>query len=316
MNNSEEEENLEDMEQTTPEEKEEKELQELQDVNEDIEVTKEDDNNIDSKENLTTVYKVGESQTIIPEGDSIDKVVEKDDQNLTEDDGEEDSDSEIINSKSEMVESEDIEEKGDLEEHLKPKEPKPEIQLRDIQKNLVEGALYAAGRPLDVEELATKLEIPKKLTEVLVNELAMAYLERTTSLIIAQVGERFQMQLRPEYTESVAKFAKGGAIAERYLRTLTVIALKQPILKSIVVKIRGSGAYEHIKYLIDNDLINAVKKGRSFDLATTDKYSEMFGLPKNKMELKKVMIQQLGVEPSDQIPEEPPSQTPEEPSDN
>lgn len=270
MNNSEEEENLEDMEQTTPEEKEEKELQELQDVNEDIEVTKEDDNNIDSKENLTTVYKVGESQTIIPESDSIDKVVEKDDQ----------------------------------------------LEIRDIQKNLVEGALYAAGRPLDVEELATKLEIPKKLTEVLVNELAMAYLERTTSLIIAQVGERFQMQLRPEYTESVAKFAKGGAIAERYLRTLTVIALKQPILKSIIVKIRGSGAYEHIKYLIDNDLISAVKKGRSFDLSTTDKYSEMFGLPKNKMELKKVMIQQLGVEPSDQIPEEPPSQTPEEPSDN
>ncbi|MHA1748670.1 MAG: SMC-Scp complex subunit ScpB, partial [Promethearchaeota archaeon] len=118
-------------------------------------------------------------------------------------------------------------------------------------------------------------------------------------------------------------FAKGGAIAERYLRTLTVIALKQPILKSIVVKIRGSGAYEHIKYLIDNDLINAVKKGRSFDLTTTDKYSEMFGLPKNKMELKKAMIQQLGVEPSDQIPEEPSNQVsegssdqvPEEPSD-
>jgi len=274
MNNSEEEENLEEVEQTTPEEKEEK---ELQDVNEDIGVPKEDDDNIDSKESLTTVDKVGEPQTIIPESDSIDKVVEKDKQ----------------------------------------------LEIRDIQKNLIEGALYAGGRPLDVEELATKLEIPKKLTEVLVNELAMAYLERTTALIIAQVGERYQMQLRPEYTESVAKFAKGGAIAERYLRTLTVIALKQPILKSIVVKIRGSGAYEHIKYLIDNDLINAVKKGRSFDLTTTDKYSEMFGLPKNKMELKKAMIQQLGVEPSDQIPEGPSNQVsegssdqvPEEPSD-
>ena len=180
-----------------------------------------------------------------------------------------------------------------------------QLEIRDIQKNLIEGALYAAGRPLDVEELATKLETPKKLTEVLVNELAMEYLERTTALIIAQVGERYQMQLRPEYTESIAKFVKGGAIAERYLRTLTVIALKQPILKSIIIKIRGSGAYEHIKYLMDNDLINAVKKGRSFELTTTDKYSEMFGLPKNMIELKKVMIQQLGVDPSDQISEEP-----------
>lgn len=184
-------------------------------------------------------------------------------------------------------------------------EKEKELEIRDIQKNLIEGALYAAGRPLDIEELATKLEIPKKLTETLVNELAMEYLERITSLIIAQVGERYQMQLRPEYTESIAKFVKGGAIAERYLRTLTIIALKQPILKSVVIKIRGSGAYEHIKYLIDNEFINAVKKGRSFELTTTDKYSEMFGLPKNITELKKAMIQQLGVDPSGQMPEEP-----------
>jgi segregation and condensation protein B len=184
-------------------------------------------------------------------------------------------------------------------------EKEKKLEIRDIQKNLIEGALYAAGRPLDIEELATKLETPKKLTEELVNELAMEYLERTTSLVIAQVGERYQMQLRPEYTESVAKFAKGGAIAERYLRTLTVIALKQPILKSTIVKLRGSGAYEHIKYLIDNDLIEAVKKGRSFELTTSDKYSEMFGLPKNKTELKKAMIQQLGMEPLNFGPEEP-----------
>ncbi len=103
------------------------------------------------------------------------------------------------------------------------------------------------------------------------------------------------MQLRPELTETVAKFAKGGAIAERYLRTLTVIALKQPILKSTVIKLRGSGAYEHVKYLLDNDLITAVKKGRSAELTTTDKYADMFGLPKNKEELKRMMISQLGV---------------------
>jgi len=64
----------------------------------------------------------------------------------------------------------------------------------------------------------------------------------------------------------------------------------------LVVKIRGSGAYEHIKYLQDNGLINAMKKGRSKELTTTDKYSEMFGLPKDKEELKRVMISQLGLD--------------------
>ncbi|MFX0008391.1 MAG: SMC-Scp complex subunit ScpB, partial [Candidatus Hermodarchaeota archaeon] len=169
-------------------------------------------------------------------------------------------------------------------------------QLRTFHRNLIEASLYAAGSPLTIEEISTKLELPKKEVEELVNDVAFDYLERNTSLVIAQIGDRFQMQIRPEYTEKVSKFAKGGAIAERYLRTLTVIALKQPVLKSLIIKLRGTGAYEHVKYLLDNGFINAVKKGRSHELTTTDKYADMFGLPKDKTELKRAMITQLGIE--------------------
>jgi len=170
-----------------------------------------------------------------------------------------------------------------------------ERQMREVHKNLVEASLYAAGRPLTIEELSNKLEFPKKEVEELINEVAFEYLERSTALVIAQIGDRYQMQIRPEYTEKVSKFAKGGAIAERYLRTLTIIALKQPILKSTVIKIRGTGAYEHVKYLLDNGFIDAMKKGRSHELSTTDKYADMFGLPKNKTELKRAMVTQLGI---------------------
>lgn len=178
------------------------------------------------------------------------------------------------------------------------------LEVRAFHRNLIEAALYAAGGPITIEELSTRLEFPKKEVENLVNELAFDYLERTTALIIAQIGDRYQMQIRPEYTEKVSKFAKGGAIAERYLRTLTIIALKQPILKSMVIKIRGTGAYEHIKYLIDNGFINALKKGRSHELTTADKYADMFGLPKDIRQMKSVMINQLGLEEGGQS--EPP----------
>jgi segregation and condensation protein B len=169
-------------------------------------------------------------------------------------------------------------------------------QVREFHRNLIEASLYAAGSPLTIEEISTKLEFPKKEVEELVNELAFDYLERSTALVIAQIGERFQMQVKPEYTEEISKFTKGGAIAEKYLRTLTVIALKQPILKSTVVKIRGTGAYEHVKYLIDNGFLDAIKKGRTHELTTTDKYADMFGLPKDKTELKRAMITQLKIE--------------------
>lgn len=168
-------------------------------------------------------------------------------------------------------------------------------QMREVHKNLVEASLYASGRPLTIEEISNKLEFPKKEVEELINEVAFEYLERSTALIIAQIGEKYQMQIKPEYTEKVAKFAKGGAIAERYLRTLTIIALKQPILKSTVIKLRGSGAYEHVKYLLDNGFIDAMKKGRTHELSTTDKYADMFGLPKDKTELKRAMVNQLGI---------------------
>jgi segregation and condensation protein B len=222
------------------------------------------------------------------------------DEDLTEEGREEAEELELeedeVEKDLEGEEGETESEEGEIGD-AEAKKPPTEEDIRQISKNLIEGALYASGSPLDIEELSTKLEMPKKITEELVNELAFEYLERDSALIIAQVGEKWQMQLKPEYTEQVSKFAKGGGIAEKYLRTLTVIALKQPILKSLLVKLRGSGAYEHVKYLIDNDLISAVKKGRTHELTTTDKYSEMFGLPKEMAELKRVMISQLGVEP-------------------
>ena len=202
----------------------------------------------------------------------------------------EESDTELlIIEEEDSIEEESIE-VDELDEELLKR------QVREFHRNLIEASLYAAGRPLNIEELSTKLELPKKEVEELTNEIAFDYIDRSTALIIAQIGDRYQMQIRPEYTEKVSKFAKGGAIAERYLRTLTVIALKQPILKSTVVKLRGTGAYEHVKYLIDNGFLNAVKKGRSKELTTTDKYADMFGLPKNISQLKKAMVTQLGVE--------------------
>ena len=188
-------------------------------------------------------------------------------------------------------------EEFDTEPEETPEEEAARIerQVREFQKCQIEAALYASGKPLDIEILSTKLEIGKRAIEELLNELAFDYLERSTALVIAHVGDRYQMQIKPEYTEKVSKFAEGGAIAEKYLRTLTIIALKQPILKSLLVKLRGTGAYEHVKYLIDNALVDAKKKGRSDELTTTDKYAEMFGLPRDKNEMKRVMVAQLGL---------------------
>ncbi|TFG21687.1 MAG: SMC-Scp complex subunit ScpB [Promethearchaeota archaeon] len=242
-------------------------------------------------------------------GESDDDSNEKIDnipKNQSQESATENNDEEIINN---VISKKEIDVQNGLS--LKSEISEEELlarQLRDFHRNQIEASLYVAGRPLSIEELSTKLEIPKKEVEELINDIAFDYLDRSTSLMIAQIGDSYQMQIKSEYAEKVSKFAKGGAIAQKYLRTLTIIALKQPILKSLVIKIRGSGAYEHVKYLEDNGLIDSVKKGRSKELTTTNKYSEMFGLPTDKEELKRVMIAQLGLDEITSEPEEEPQE--------
>ena len=136
--------------------------------------------------------------------------------------------------------------------------------------------------------------LPIYLAEIL-KELAMDYLMRSTSLEIVQIQDKFSLQIKPEYTPNVKKFASGGLIPDKHLKTLTIIALKQPLLKSTLVKIRGSGAYDHVKFLLDRGFIEARRKGRSAELTTTEQFADTFGLSRDLPTLKQQMITQLGI---------------------
>ena len=263
----------------------------MNDLNENLE----NENLEDSEEDSDNV----KSEKKIDDKDNITKKVDQEETSEENLNDIEKNDNKIISTEiSDELLTDGIKEEDsrEIEESEKAEEERLADQIRDFHRNQIEAALYASGKPLNIEIISTKLEIGKKEVEELINELAFDYLDRSTALVIAQIGDRYQMQIKSEYTEKVSKFAEGGAIAEKYLRTLTIIALKQPILKSLVIKLRGSGAYEHVKYLVDNGLIEAVKKGRSQELTTTEKYAEMFGLPKNREEMKRMMVAQLGLE--------------------
>ncbi len=202
----------------------------------------------------------------------------------------------------ELVHEEDIPEEAIPEEVIPEFESdtqeisEEERKLRldmDFHKNQIEAALFVAGRPLGLEELSSKLEIKQDLIKDIIQKLAFEFLDRTTAIEIVQVGDKYSMQIKPEYSEKISKFAAGGLIPQRIMRTLTIIALKQPIMKSKLVKIRGSGAYEHVKWLLENEFVNAVKKGRTHELTTNQKFAETFGFSTNIEEMKKQIISQL-----------------------
>ena len=179
---------------------------------------------------------------------------------------------------------------SDTEEDVRTKKAK---SFSDI--SLVEAALYVAGRPLDLTELCSVLKTrSKNKAKRLVKMLAQDYAKRDTALEILELkDERFVLQLKAEYTPYVRKLIKRPLLSTGPLKTLSYIALRQPVSQKRVVEVRGHHAYGHIKLLKEMGLVVVERKGRTSILKTTDYFADYFGLshdiPTMKRELKKIL---------------------------
>ena len=172
---------------------------------------------------------------------------------------------------------------------LEPSEAKTKHNLA-----LLEAALYVAGRPLDLNELASVVNSrSKKKVQKLVMRLVHEYFEKNTSLEILELkDERYVLQLKAEFTPLVRRFVNRPLLSSGPLKTLSYIAYRQPISQKRVIEVRGQHAYGHIKLLKEMGLVAAEPSGRSMALKTTDYFADYFGLAHDtslmKKELKRI----------------------------
>jgi segregation and condensation protein B len=189
------------------------------------------------------------------------------------------------------------------------------LKAKDKRKmDLIEAALYAAGRPLDVDTLSSLInekskETVKSLAEILITR----YKEVNGGLELLRLHDgRYVMQLRPDLVQGVMKLVTKKLLTRGPLKTLSFIAIKQPVTQAYVVKVRGNLAYVHIKILRERGLISEEKLGRTKILKTTPVFSDYFSLSSDsrtmKQQLQKMFEQQkskdkkLSVKPSDLKP--------------
>ncbi len=157
---------------------------------------------------------------------------------------------------------------------------------------VIEAALFAAGRAVSLEKLAKITGKPKKTVLSAVQELMEAYSSRKSGMEILDLGERYVMQVKPEYSELMREVAPKELSAPK-LRTLSMIAYHQPLLQSDLIDMRGSGAYDHIKELIERGFVESIPCGRSRQLSTTSLFADYFGLQKNDPKAIKEKILEL-----------------------
>jgi len=165
-----------------------------------------------------------------------------------------------------------------------------------VNEDLVtlEAALYVAGRPMTLQELADIIGKAESTAKKLLDDLNFEYHQRGGALEVVDLPrERYVLQLKPELTTRVGKLIPGGLLSFGTLQTLVFIALKQPILQSDLVVQRGTHVYDHVKELEEKKFIDAVPEGRSKMLTTTQLFSDYFGLDSDKVKLKAQLKFQL-----------------------
>jgi segregation and condensation protein B len=144
----------------------------------------------------------------------------------------------------------------------------------------VEAALYSAGRPLTVDELVKASGTnSKEKTLRVVNDLMKKVKTTFKAIEIAQLEDgTYVLQLRPEYTPLVRKFAQHPLVPSAALKTLSYVAYEQPVTSKRLVQIRGSQVYSHIKILEQLQFVEHENLGRLKVYRTTPKFQSYFGI--------------------------------------
>jgi segregation and condensation protein B len=143
--------------------------------------------------------------------------------------------------------------------------------------HVVEAALFSAGKPLLVEEIAETTGLRAEVVKDGIKELVSAYDGRDSVLEVGKAGAKWAMQVRSRAAEPASKFAP-MEIPHKTLKTLALIAYHQPMKQSDLVDMVGTKVYDHVPELVSRGLVRAREEGVTKILTTTHLFPEYFGL--------------------------------------
>src|ERR1041384_6921649 len=99
--------------------------------------------------------------------------------------------------------------------------------------HIVEAALFSAGKPLSVEEIAQQTNLAPDVVKDACKALAKEYDGRDTVLEVGKDGAKWAMQVRPQPAEPATKFAL-PEIPGKLLKPLALITYHQPMKASVL----------------------------------------------------------------------------------
>src|SRR5690242_5277311 len=154
-------------------------------------------------------------------------------------------------------------------------------------KNVVEAALLAAGRPLQLNELAQLFEEHAR-PEPAALRAALEALEAEyggRGIEVKETASGFRIQVRKEMANEVSRLwpERPPKYSRALLETLALIAYRQPITRAEIEAVRGVAVNPNIiKTVIERNWVRVVGTrdvpGRPELLGTTKDFLDYFGL--------------------------------------
>jgi len=162
-------------------------------------------------------------------------------------------------------------------------------QEESVMLQKIEATLFLAARFLDLNELVKFTGVNPLSIQESMHKLLEKYSEIGSALVIhaREVDGKmlYKMDVKKEFYSLVNKIVTGQTeFTKAEQETLAIIAYKQPIKQSSIVKIRGNKAYDHIHHFIEMGLVKAKKASRTFELTLSEEFYNYFNLkerPKN-----------------------------------
>ena len=153
-------------------------------------------------------------------------------------------------------------------------------ELYDIDLTTrVEAVLYLKGRPISKKDLSEITNSDINSINDSIKELKIKYSNSKSAIELNEINNSYCLELKSSLNDFVEDLLP-SELKTSELRTLATIAIKKKILQSDLILLRGSGAYDHIKELLNKKFIvkRKQKEGRSYWLSLSEKFFQTFAV--------------------------------------
>lgn len=148
-------------------------------------------------------------------------------------------------------------------------------ELSNMRK--LEAALFVSGKFMSLKELVSLTDLNPLLLRKLLADLETKY--RGSGVEIVQKEELWKMDVAQDFVYMVNRLATGNSeFTKAEQETLAIIAYKQPMKQSVLIKIRGNKAYDHVAKFVEMGLIVKKKIGHTAEISLSETFYEYFNV--------------------------------------